>query len=104
MAGKFEYIDTSIIDSVIARKDSLLTEYDGINADYERIVKTLMTNWVGDGAEEFAKDAETVRRNIVGIYDMLKIMCDTLTDCKEIIAEADKALGDYNINGGEGEV
>ncbi len=96
MGNEHILIDTSIINAVIARKDYLLREYDEINSEYERIVRTLMQNWKGRGASAFRDDAEKVRTNIAGIYDILKIMCDTLEDCKSIIAEADTGLGDYN--------
>ncbi len=96
MDNKFVLIDTSIIDDVISRRDHLVAEYDAINAEYDRIVADLMKEWKGQGANAFKSDAEKVKTNIAGIYDILKIMCDTLEDCKYIFAEADTALGDYN--------
>lgn len=96
MDNGFVLIDTSIIDDVISRKDHLVSEYDAINAEYDRIVADLMKEWKGKGANAFKSDAEKVKTNIAGIYDILKIMCDTLEDCKAIIAEADTALGNYN--------
>ena len=96
MDNGFVLIDTSIIDEVIGRKDHLVSEYDAINTEYERIIADLLKEWKGKGANAFKNDAEKVKTNIAGIYDILKIMCDTLEDCKSIIAEADTALGEYN--------
>ena len=101
MNDEFVLIDTSIIDEVISKREHLVSEYDAINTEYERIVRELMNNWKGKGADAFRYDADKVKTNIAGIYDILKIMCDTLEDCKAIIAEADTALGNYNSEVGE---
>ena len=91
-------LDTKAFDAALSQKQSLINRYDEINRRYDTIVSTLAANWKGRGASAFLKDAQTVKTNIVGIYDILKIMCDTLTDCKAIFAECDSALGDYNRN------
>lgn len=89
-------LDTRAFDAVIAKKDDLISKYNAINNEYNRIVNALMTNWKGKGADAFRRDAQTVKTNIVGIYDILRMMCDTLTDCRAIFAECDTALGEYN--------
>lgn len=94
--GEFVVLDTSAFDRAIAKKQTLINSYNAINEEYDRIVSNLLTNWKGRGATAFQKDALTVRTNIVGIFDILKTMCDTLTDCREIFAECDKALGTFN--------
>lgn len=95
-------LDTKSFDAAIAKKESLISKYDTINNEYDRIVNTLMNNWKGKGASAFKKDAQAVKTNIVGIYDILKVMCDTLTDCRTIFAECDTALGEYNREGSSG--
>lgn len=89
-------LDTKAFDAVIEKKADFISKYDAINSEYDRIVNTLMSNWKGKGANAFKKDAQTVKTNIVGIYDILKMMCDTLTDCRAVFAECDTALGEYN--------
>ena len=98
--GDCEYVtlDTEAFDRALEKKQLLISKYNNLNSEYDRIVNQLMRNWKGRGAEAFRKDAQTVKKNIVGIYDILRIMCDTLTDCKAIFAECDTALGDYNKN------
>lgn len=96
MGDNHVLIDTSLIDSAINKKEHILSEYNAINDEYDRIINTLLSKWQGKGADAFKRDALRVKSNIAGIYDILKIMCDTLEDCKEIIAEADTALGNYN--------
>ena len=91
-------LDTKSFDKALEKKQQLISKYDSLNSEYDRIVSNLMSNWKGRGADAFLKDAQTVRKNIVGIYDILRVMCDTLTDCKSIFAECDSALGDYNRN------
>ncbi len=91
-------LDTKAFDKAIAMKDSLINSYNELNTEYDRIVTELLKNWKGSGAKAFEKDARTVKTNIVGIFDILKIMCDTLTDCRQVFAECDTALGEYNRN------
>lgn len=96
-------LDTKAFDAAIAKKADLINSYNALNTEYDRIVTALLNNWKGKGATAFKKDAQTVKTNIVGIYDILKIMCDTLTDCRSIFAECDSALGEYNRNPETGE-
>lgn len=96
-------LDTKAFDAAIARKADLINSYNALNTEYDRIVSALLSNWKGKGASAFKKDALTVKKNIVGIYDILKIMCDTLTDCRAVFAECDSALGEYNRNPETGE-
>lgn len=96
--SEYNVLDTKAFDAFIAQKESLIQRYDDINSTYDQIVKTLLENWVGNGADAFRIDASKVKANITGIYDILKIMCDTLTDCRQVFEECDKALGDYNRN------
>lgn len=96
--SEYVVLDTRAFDEAIAKKDGLIRSYTELNIEYDRIVDELMANWKGRGADAFLKDASTVKTNIVGIFEILKIMCDTLTDCKTIFAECDTALGEYNRN------
>ena len=95
---EYTCLDTRAFDAAIAKKDGLINAYNELNSEYDRIVRNLLLNWQGKGAEAFRKDASTVKTNIVGIFDILKIMCDTLTDCREVFRECDTSLGDYNRN------
>lgn len=96
--GECKVLDTRKFDEAIAKKDDLIKQYDELNATYDKIVKDLENNWEGYGAEAFMTDAKSVRQNITGIYDILKTMCDTLVDCKEVFAECDSSLGEFNRN------
>ena len=89
-------LDTRVIDKVIAQRESLMNSYKEINDEYDRIVRDLARNWKGRGADAFQKDAKAVKRNITGIYDILRTMCDTLTDCRAVFSECDSGLGNYN--------
>lgn len=92
-------LDTRAIDNVIKMREALIAAYDRLNDYYDRSVNRLLQNWVGHGADAFKKDAETVRTNIVGIFDILKTMCDTLEDCREIFGKCDATLGVSNRQG-----
>lgn len=92
----FVALDTKAFDEALSRKQDLIRSYNAIDQEYDRIVKNLLDNWKGRGAAAFRKDAQTVKTNIVGIFDILKMLCDTLSDCKEVFTECDAALGEYN--------
>lgn len=92
----FVLIDTAKIDEAMAMRDDLLRQYDEVNIMFDEIVEKLLQNWSGSGANAFRADAGTVKTNIGGIYDILKIMCDTLEDCKYVIGETDKELRKVN--------
>jgi uncharacterized protein YukE len=89
-------LDTKAFDAVSEAKDKLINDYNKINSDYNDIVNALLQNWEGRGADAFRSDATKVKTNIGGIQDILKTMCDTLTDCRAVFAESDKGMGEYN--------
>ena len=95
-AGDYVVLDTRAFDKAIAMRSDLARAYEDINDEYDRIVKDLLKDWKGAGADAFKKDAKTVKTNIVGIFDILKSMCDMLEDCREVFAECDRGLGEYN--------
>lgn len=97
-SNEYIVLDTRAFDKAIAKKQDLINSYNELNQEYDRIVNKLRQNWKGRGATAFLKDAQTVKTNIVGIFDILKTMCDTLEDCRDIFAECDAALGEYNRN------
>lgn len=101
--NEYILIDTKAFDSVLAQKESLLREYDAIKEEYQEIIKTLMLQWKGKGAEAFERDANIVKRNMNGQLDALKTMYDMLEDCREVIRGYDTELGNYNTNGGVSE-
>ena len=39
----------------------------------------------------------------MGVFEILKTMCDTLEDRREIFSECDRALGDFNRASGKQE-
>lgn len=91
-------LDTRAFDNALDKKSDILKEYDAITKEYDTICKKLLENWKGKGADAFRKDCETVNTNIVGVQDILKTMCDTIADCRDIFAECDKTMGEYNRN------
>lgn len=100
MADGYVLLDTKAFDTFISESGSLVQRYREINNEYDAIVRTLLDVWKGEGADAFRRDAFTVKGNIAGIYDILKTMCDTLTDCRQVFSEADQSLGAYNRNPG----
>ena len=91
-------LETSVINSVLNRRSELLEEYNGIREEFDKIVNKLAENWKGQGADAFRDDAESVRKHFVIVSDILKIMFDTLYDCRVLMAECDTGLGEFNRN------
>lgn len=91
-------LDTRAFDKFISEQPSLLSKYDELCTEYDRIIADLMVDWKGRGADAFERDSQKVKTNIVGIQDVLKTMCDSLADCREIFAECDTSLGNANRN------
>ena len=102
-SSEYKCLDTRVFDRCIQRKENFISRYDDIVTSYDDIVKKLGEQWKGQGADTFISDAKKVRTNITGIADILSTMCSTLQECREIIANCDKSLGDYNRDPGKGE-
>ena len=93
---EYKLLDTRIIDAVVAQKNHWLQSYEAISTSYDEAVNGLLDNWQGRGADAFREDTQAVRRNISGVFDILRTMCDTLSDCREVFSECDSGLGNYN--------
>ena len=91
-------LDTRCFDRALEKKEKIIESYNSLNTEYDTCIKKLMQNWKGKGADAFQQDALTVKRNIVGIYEILTLMFDTLTDCRQIFEECDQGLGNSNRN------
>lgn len=97
----FVRLDTSCFTQALKSKDRLISEYSSITTEFERIEKQLLSKWKGSGADAFQQDCNSVRTNLVGIGDILRTMCDTLEDCREVFYKCDQALKEYNVNPSE---
>lgn len=95
-SSEFHCIDTRVIDRCIARKDSFIRRYDDISRKYAEILSKM--EWQGIGADAFFDDANKVRTNLKGIGDILANMCNILAECRAVIEETDKGLGECNRN------
>lgn len=89
-------LDTKAIDTFIAERSSLLSEYESIEKEYKRIVTDLCDVWKGKGADAFKKDAERISKNISGLGDILETVCDKAQDIRDVFSECDSDLGESN--------
>lgn len=92
----FNVLDTRKFDDFISQKDSLIKRYDELSEEYDTIIKNLLENWKGRGADAFAEDSQAIKMNIAGISEILNTMCDVLIDCKSVFSECDEALHESN--------
>lgn len=100
--SEFNLLDTLALDHFLESKDSILQRYSDIQTRYNKTVSNLLVDWKGRGADAFEEDANAVTKNLSGINDILKTMCDTLYDCREIFRECDTAIGNNNANAFQG--
>jgi uncharacterized protein YukE len=89
-------LDTRALDAVKGTKDKIVGDYDQVDDEYGNIVNDLLTVWEGRGADAFRENATKAKSNIGDIYETLKTMSDTLTDCRLVIGESDNGMGEYN--------
>lgn len=94
--NEYQLLDTQAFTDFLSSKEDILRRYNDLNSSYENAISRLLSNWEGRGADAFADDSAKVRTNINGIYDILKLMCDTLTDCLTIFDNCDTSLGESN--------
>lgn len=94
--AEYNLLDTKTFENFIDSQNKLKERYRDICTRYDTIIRELLENWKGYGAEAFQEDSEKVKSNITGIEDILSTMCDTLRDCYEIFEECDTALGNNN--------
>jgi WXG100 family type VII secretion target len=93
-------IKSEFLDKAISKREAILEKYNEINEELDSIVEELLKNWKGQGADAFRSDVDKVKKNMSGLYDVLKTICDSIEDCQYLIAKDDKALGDYNSEAG----
>lgn len=94
--AEYNLLDTRAFENFINSQKDLKTRYSDISTRYQNIVRELMKDWKGRGAEAFQEDSQKVMSNISGIQDILSTMCDTLRDCRDIFGECDTSLGANN--------
>ncbi len=95
-SNEYVCIDTRVFDKCIQKKDKFIKQYAAITTRYLQILRKM--EWVGEGASAFISDANKVRTNLTGIGDILSTMCNVISDCRSVIEQTDKTLGDANRN------
>ncbi len=94
--SEYHCVDTRVFDRCIQQKDEFIRRYSSITTRYHQIIRHM--EWYGEGALAFIEDANKVRTNLTGIGDILSTMCNVLEDCRTVIEQADKELGEVNRN------
>ena len=94
--AEYNKLDTRAFENFISEKSTIISTYNKICEDYNSIVSTLLIDWKGHGAEAFESDAQKVKANLTGVQDILKTICDILSDCLDVFNECDTSLGAGN--------
>lgn len=94
----YRRLDTNDWNTFLNSSAKWIQQYENINTQFKAATDTLLQSWEGYGAEAFREDAKQVMSNLKGIQDILETMCSTLSDCKAIFDECDRALKASNEN------
>ena len=98
ISEEYRCIDTRVFDRCIKAKTQYTRKLAELTTRYEKTVAKLKESWQGQGADAFFNDAQKVRTNLKGIADILGNMCNVMEECRTVIANTDKSLGDFNRN------
>lgn len=87
-------------------KDSAeaIKEFAAIRTEFDRINRTLLSNWEGSGRSSYKEEAYHITEKIGGIEEILNTINDTVVkDLVDQYKAIDKDLGEYNRTAGESE-
>ena len=97
--SEFVSADLEIVANFMTKSQELITEFDNIKKEYERINEELLKDWEGHGADAYKKETDHILENIGGIKDVLDgINNGVLNDIKNQYDKLDEELGEFNQN------
>lgn len=99
---KFRSLDTTKIGAFIDKSPELIKEFENIKIAFNEINQTLLGSWVGEGADEYRKEAENILEKIGDLGLVLnEITSGTIKDLREAYSKCDEDLGKFNKNPSE---
>ena len=100
--SEFVRADIGKLESFISESEEAIKEFAAIRNEFDRINRTLISNWEGSGKNSYSRVAEHITEKIGGIQDILNTINDQVVkDLVNQYHEIDKNLGEYNRTAGD---
>lgn len=99
----FISVDTTKIGAFIDQCPDLITEFEAIKTKFNDINTTLLTDWEGEGADEYKKESDHILEKIGDLGSVLnEITGGTIKDLRDAFSGFDDEMQAFNENpGGE---
>lgn len=102
--SKFIRADIGKLESFVSESAEAIREFGAIRDEYDRINRTLLSQWEGSGKNAYKEIADHITEKIGSIKDILDVINDkVLKDVIEQYHSVDKELAEYNRHAGDPE-
>ena len=98
-SGGFVSADIEAIAKFMKESEQAIKDFDKIKEDFNKINKTLLAKWKGDGAQAYKYETDHILENIGGIKDVLDgINNSAIKSIRDEYSKLDEELGAFNQN------
>ena len=81
------------------KSQEAITEFDDIKTKFGEINDTLLSKWIGEGADAYKHETDNILEKIGGVKDVLDgINNGVVKDVKDSYLKLDEELGEFNKN------
>lgn len=102
--SKFVRADIGKLEIFVSESAEAIREFAAIRDEYDRINRTLLSQWEGSGKNAYKEIADHITEKIGSIKDILDVINDkVLKDVIEQYHSVDKELAEYNRHAGDPE-
>ena len=104
MSSGFVRADIGKLESFVSQSEEAIREFAEIRNEYDRINRTLLSQWEGSGKAAYKEIADHITEKIGNIKDILDIINNNvINDVINEYNKLDKDLGEYNRHAGDEE-
>ena len=101
---EFKRADIGKLESFVSESEEAIREFAAIRDEFDRINRTLLSNWQGSGKEAYKNVADHITEKVGGIKEILDTINDkALKDIIEKYHSMAAELGEYNRHAGDPE-
>lgn len=102
--AEFIKADIGKLESFLTGSEEAIREFAAIRTEFERINRTLLSNWDGAGKASYKSVSDHILDKVGGIQEVLNTINDTIVrDLVEQYKAIDRDLGESNRKAGEPE-
>ena len=100
--SKFVRADIGKLESFVSESAEAIREFGAIRNEFDRINKTLLSQWEGSGKNAYKEISDHITEKIGSIKDILDVINDkVIKDVIEQYHSIDKELAEYNRHAGD---